>query len=38
MKKYKKWSFETLPFLPEHFKYEVIPEVKKTVFRSSAAC
>ena len=29
--KYKKWSFETLPFLPEHFKYEVIPEVKKTV-------
>ena len=27
--KYKKWSFDTLPFLPEHFKYEVIPEVKK---------
>ena len=27
--KYKKWSFETLPFLPEQFKYEVIPEVKK---------
>ena len=27
--KYKKWSFETLPFLPEKFKYEVIPAVKK---------
>ena len=25
----KKWSFETLPFLPEEFKYEVIPAVKK---------
>jgi DNA topoisomerase-3 len=27
--KYRKWSFETLPFLPETFKYEVIPAVKK---------
>ena len=25
----KKWSFQTLPFLPEEFKYEVIPSVKK---------
>ena len=27
--KYKKWSLETLPFLPKEFKYEVIPNVKK---------
>ncbi|MCR5801225.1 MAG: type IA DNA topoisomerase [Lachnospiraceae bacterium] len=27
--KYKKWSFETLPFLPEEFKYEVIDSSKK---------
>ena len=27
--KYRKWAFETLPFLPENFKYEVIPGVKK---------
>ena len=27
--KYKKWSLATLPFLPEEFKYEVIPSVKK---------
>lgn len=27
--KYKKWSFETLPFLPREFKYEVIGSVKK---------
>ena len=27
--KYKRWSFETLPFLPCEFKYEVIPGVKK---------
>lgn len=27
--KYKKWSLATLPFLPENFKYEVIPGVKK---------
>ena len=27
--KYKKWSLATLPFLPEKFKYEVIPSVKK---------
>lgn len=27
--KYKKWSFDTLPFLPETFKYEVIGAVKK---------
>lgn len=25
--KYKRWSLETLPFLPEEFKYEVIPAV-----------
>lgn len=27
--KYKKWSLATLPFIPEEFKYEVIPGVKK---------
>ena len=27
--KFKKWSLETLPFLPEEFKYEVIPSVSK---------
>jgi DNA topoisomerase III len=27
--KYKKWSFTTLPFLPEIYKYEVIPSAKK---------
>lgn len=27
--KYKRWTLETLPFLPEEFKYEVIPAVKK---------
>jgi len=27
--KYKKWSLSTLPFLPEEFKYEVIPGVQK---------
>lgn len=25
----KKWSFDTLPFLPEEFKYEIIPTVSK---------
>ncbi|MDE5779909.1 MAG: type IA DNA topoisomerase [Lachnospiraceae bacterium] len=25
----KKWSLNTIPFLPEKFKYEVIPSVKK---------
>ena len=25
----KKWNMETLPFLPEEFKYEVIPNVNK---------
>ncbi len=25
----KRWTFETLPFIPEEFKYEVIPSVKK---------
>ncbi len=25
----KKWSMETLPFIPEEFKYELIPAVKK---------
>ena len=27
--KYKKWSLNTLPFIPKEFKYEVIPGVKK---------
>ena len=27
--RYQKWSLDTLPFLPEEFRYEVIPEVKK---------
>lgn len=27
--KYKKWSFDMLPFLPQDFLYEVIPSVKK---------
>lgn len=27
--KYKRWSFETLPFVPDQFLYEVIPAVKK---------
>ncbi|HBA64236.1 MAG TPA: DNA topoisomerase III, partial [Lachnospiraceae bacterium] len=27
--KYKRWSLQTLPFLPKEFKYEVIPDVKK---------
>lgn len=27
--KYKKWSLETLPFLPQEFRYEVIPGVAK---------
>ena len=26
---YKRWSLETLPFLPDRFLYEVIPDVKK---------
>lgn len=25
----KKWSFQTLPFIPEHFLYEIIPGVSK---------
>ena len=25
----KKWRFDTLPFIPGQFKYEVIPAVKK---------
>ncbi|RDU23279.1 DNA topoisomerase [Anaerosacchariphilus polymeriproducens] len=25
----KRWSLETLPFIPENFRYEVIPSVKK---------
>ncbi len=28
-KAYAKWLFETLPFIPEQYKYEVIPNVKK---------
>lgn len=27
--KYKRWSLDTLPFLPREFKYEVIPAVQK---------
>ncbi|MDY5663585.1 MAG: DNA topoisomerase [Blautia sp.] len=27
--KYKRWSLDTLPFLPREFKYEVIPGVEK---------
>lgn len=27
--KYKRWSLNTLPFIPEKFLYEVIPSVKK---------
>lgn len=30
--KYKKWSLSTLPFLPETFLYEVIPNVKKQFY------
>ena len=27
--KYKKWNLATLPFIPDEFRYEVIPDVKK---------
>jgi DNA topoisomerase-3 len=27
--KYKRWSFDTIPFIPEDFKYEVIESAKK---------
>ncbi len=27
--KYKRWSFDTIPFIPEEYKYEVIGSVKK---------
>jgi DNA topoisomerase-3 len=27
--KFKRWSFDTIPFLPENYKYEVIETVKK---------
>ncbi len=27
--KYKKWSLTTLPFLPQHFRYEIIPGVRQ---------
>ena len=27
--KYKRWSFDTIPFMPEEFKYEVIESSKK---------
>ena len=29
--KYKRWSLDTLPFLPREFKYEVIPGVQKQI-------
>ena len=29
--KYKRWSLETLPFLPDEFKYEVIPQTSQAV-------
>ena len=29
--KYKRWSLDTIPFIPETFKYEVIENVKKQV-------
>ena len=29
----KRWSLETLPFIPQEFKYEVIPAVFKSKFR-----
>lgn len=28
-KKYKRWDLDTLPFIPEEYKYEIIPGVKK---------
>ena len=27
--KYKKWSLDTLPFIPDEFLYEIIPSVSK---------
>ena len=27
--KFKRWSFDTIPFIPREFKYEIIPAVKK---------
>ena len=27
--KYKKWSFDTIPFIPQEFKYEIIENSKK---------
>ena len=27
--KYRRWSLDTLPFIPDKFRYEVIPSVKK---------
>ena len=32
----KRWSLETLPFIPQEFKYEVIPAVSKQT-RTAAA-
>ncbi|MDO4294952.1 MAG: DNA topoisomerase, partial [bacterium] len=34
--RYKRWSLQTLPFLPKEYKYEVIPEVEKQ-FRTVSA-
>lgn len=27
--KYRRWSFDTIPFIPQEFKYEIIPSVEK---------
>ena len=27
--KFRRWSFDTIPFIPQEFKYEIIPAVKK---------
>ncbi|MCR4629513.1 MAG: type IA DNA topoisomerase, partial [Clostridium sp.] len=27
--KYRRWSLATLPFIPEEWKYEIIPDVRK---------
>ena len=34
----KRWSLQTLPFLPEEFKYEIIPAVEKQFRIVSGRC